>query len=92
MAMGTIAEYWYYIVVIPAGYLVRMVLGNNKEIQQLKQELEEHMAIDAREHKYILEKLEDISTPIEESVQRIDKRMTDIDKKMDQVILHVSKK
>lgn len=78
-----IGDYWQYAVVLPALYIVKMVISNNKTIQEMKEYIAKECITDSELDRHEKRMMDYIHT--------FQERIETIDKKIDHVLMHVKK-
>ena len=81
--LETVGMYWEYAILLPLGYIVKMVITNNKSIQDLKQELVRDFVTETE--------LEKHEQRMKEYIHDFKRDVIRIEEKLDHLILHVQK-
>jgi len=81
--LETVGMYWEYAILLPLGYIVKMVITNNKSIQDLKQELARDFVTETELEKHEQRMKEYIHT-FKDDIARIDK-------KLDHMLIHLKR-
>jgi len=72
-----IGVYWQYAILLPIGYIVKMVITNNKSIQEIKQEMAKNFVSNHELDKHE-QRIKDYIHDFKIDVTRIEKKLDDL--------------